>query len=720
MRTAILTAALAATTACLPAPPDADFDGDGYDFDADCDDRDDTVHPGAEEIWYDGVDQDCDGASDYDADGDGHDSQAYGGDDCNDDKDFINPDAEEEWYDGVDYDCDGADDFDQDGDGHKAEEHGGEDCDDENETVYPGADEEWYDGTDQDCDGWSDFDKDGDLWECQGGVSPGCPKDHVGEDCDDTDISVGPGSIEYVDGIDNDCNGIQDDVPWHDRSEIDHWSTGIIGEENQSWGGLGQAVSTMPFDLCNPTDRVDATFQPGPDGIPDLLVSAPAPLALDGTDYLSHAVYLVPGDSADTLQGKIAQLAVLRIEEVGTTAGVDSGFGAWVDFIPDLDSDGVAEIMVEAPGRDEDHRGTVYVFLSTTWEGEATSQDNLWTLPRSAADLRIEADETGDGTGQSISAGDLNGDGRPDLVIGEPSLMQEGGSYGEDPHGGFRLFWGPSTDAIAGDGGTMSVSEADLTLWGSDDFLRLGEVRPVVHDVDLDGANDLIVSTPYTTDERGIVAIWSGVSIQASGKGAGPMIDHLDRRIEGVSGSHEGVGRVLAAGGDLNGDGYAEIVASALNGSADFCFLVLDGDLVANGAARTDTAATQLCTLTLANPEESTFRVSATGDFNQDAYSDLALGVPPLGQEDDGGYVGLLYGWSGLTGTLVDSDLQSGLDGPDDARLGSGAVMANDVTGDGVPDLLLGGPGVTTMGSDGSDAAVGMLWILDPSQAWPE
>lgn len=78
-----------------------DADGDGYgDPDSstracdqpagtvsnrkDCDDGDASVNPEATESWYDGVDQDCDEASDYDVDGDGYESETYGGLDCED------------------------------------------------------------------------------------------------------------------------------------------------------------------------------------------------------------------------------------------------------------------------------------------------------------------------------------------------------------------------------------------------------------------------------------------------------------------------------------------------------------------------------------------------------------------------------------------------------------------------------------------------------------
>ncbi|MCB9795752.1 MAG: FG-GAP repeat protein [Alphaproteobacteria bacterium] len=52
--------------------------------DTDCDDTDAAINPGAAELWYDGVDADCDGLSDYDADADGYDSEDYGGEDCDD------------------------------------------------------------------------------------------------------------------------------------------------------------------------------------------------------------------------------------------------------------------------------------------------------------------------------------------------------------------------------------------------------------------------------------------------------------------------------------------------------------------------------------------------------------------------------------------------------------------------------------------------------------
>ncbi len=84
-----------------------DCDDDGYTVDAgDCDDDDPGVNPLSEEVWYNGIDEDCDGADDYDQDGDGVLSDQHGGTDCDDANDTIHPDAVEV-CDDADNDCDG-------------------------------------------------------------------------------------------------------------------------------------------------------------------------------------------------------------------------------------------------------------------------------------------------------------------------------------------------------------------------------------------------------------------------------------------------------------------------------------------------------------------------------------------------------------------------------------------------------------------------------------
>lgn len=153
--------------ACKPVKPDTDdggatgdggaavdLDGDGYSLsEGDCDDSDPQIHPGAADADYDGFDSDCAGDSDFDADGDGHDSAEYGGEDCDDTDDDIHPGATDAPYDEVDADCAGDSDFDADRDGYDSAWHGGDDCNDNDPASWPGAYDRPDDGIDQDCDG---------------------------------------------------------------------------------------------------------------------------------------------------------------------------------------------------------------------------------------------------------------------------------------------------------------------------------------------------------------------------------------------------------------------------------------------------------------------------------------------------------------------------------------------------------------------------------------
>ncbi|MSP54108.1 MAG: hypothetical protein EXR69_00640 [Myxococcales bacterium] len=195
-------AAWAVTDLC--AGCDADGDGHSGVFCGgdDCDDAAPDAYPGAEEIWYDGIDEDCGGGSDYDQDGDGHESPAAPdglGDDCEDTDAGVYPGAEDVLYDGVDADCSGDSDYDADGDGYDTDDFGGDDCNDNDAAVNPEAAEVYYDDIDQDCDG-NDDDADGDGFD-----SP--------LDCDDTNPEIYPGAVGVEgDGVDSDCDGSDDDV----------------------------------------------------------------------------------------------------------------------------------------------------------------------------------------------------------------------------------------------------------------------------------------------------------------------------------------------------------------------------------------------------------------------------------------------------------------------------------------------------------------------------
>jgi formylglycine-generating enzyme required for sulfatase activity len=212
-----------------------DKDGDGWLPTADCDDSNSAVHPLAEEIPYNDVDEDCDGVASFDADNDGYnkegttDLEGNVGTDCDDGDSTIHPDAREIPYDNIDQDCDGLeDDGDGDGDNYSSTLVGGDDCCDSGleaslgctpanaADIHPGAAEISYDGIDQNCDGLDygggpvQGDDDGD----------GFAKDSLpgGIDCDDNDPDIHPGAPERCNYLDDDCDGLTDE----DLIDLDH------------------------------------------------------------------------------------------------------------------------------------------------------------------------------------------------------------------------------------------------------------------------------------------------------------------------------------------------------------------------------------------------------------------------------------------------------------------------------------------------------------------
>ena len=228
----------------------------------DCDDDRAASYPGGEDSPYDGFDDDCAGDSDYDADGDGFDSDAFeGGTDCDDAVSDVNPDADERCND-IDDDCNGAIDeaggtdlylVDDDDDGWPASlttegrceadpgwvllgdflitkqlaGYGVDDevvdCNDQRAEAYPGATDEPYDGFDDDCLEDSDYDADGDGYDAEA---------FDGTDCDDDRAAVNIGAVETCNGIDDDCNGATDEaggtVAYLLDDDDDGWPASLI------------------------------------------------------------------------------------------------------------------------------------------------------------------------------------------------------------------------------------------------------------------------------------------------------------------------------------------------------------------------------------------------------------------------------------------------------------------------------------------------------------
>ena len=322
----------------------ADRDGDGFSTcNADCDDTDASINVDADEVWYDGVDQNCDSWSDFDQDGDGSDHLNYGGGDCDDLNAEVGPEAIE-YCDGIDNNCDEVTDessavdasvwyVDSDSDGYgnpdismiECDQPVGfvadsSDCDDADSDTFPGA-IEFCDGYDNNCDGsidedsaadasvwYADTDADGygdaEVWDTKCDQPTGYVVDL--SDCDDSSSSTYPGALEYCDGHDDDCDS---EVDEDESVDVSIW---YADADSDGFGDLSQADE----DCYQPTgyvadstdcDDSDGGAYPGADEYCDGH-DDDCDGAVDESDAVDQSIWYADadvdgyGDSAQTLE----------------------------------------------------------------------------------------------------------------------------------------------------------------------------------------------------------------------------------------------------------------------------------------------------------------------------------------------------------------------------------------------------------------------------------
>ncbi|MFH0977668.1 MAG: putative metal-binding motif-containing protein [Candidatus Woesearchaeota archaeon] len=223
-----------------------DRDSDGFGQEVDCNDTNANIHPGAAEIPYNHIDENCDGFDLADSDADSFCKLGYviqnkalqcplepgsAGTDCNDNDANIHPSAQEIPYDSIDQNCDGKDTADVDADGYCKLgytimnrtlqcnlETGstGTDCDDNSNNVHPGTTEILLNGIDENCDGldYTIVDSDNDSYCLAGYIIQNktfeCALEPsaLGTDCNDLNASIhfGVSDIPF-NHVDENCDG---------------------------------------------------------------------------------------------------------------------------------------------------------------------------------------------------------------------------------------------------------------------------------------------------------------------------------------------------------------------------------------------------------------------------------------------------------------------------------------------------------------------------------
>ena len=423
------------------------------------------------------------------------------------------------------------------------------------------------------------------------------------------------------------------------------------------------------------------------DGFDDLIVGAPG----HGS---GGAAYVLFGGGAGF--SNVDLLSLSPTEGFALTGGAGDEAGTSVASAGDLNGDGFADLLVGAPGNGDagTDAGAVYVVYGGTGLGDLA----MWAMAPSDG-YKLTGAAAGDQAGFDVAAaGDVDGDGFDDLIIGAPRNDDAGSNAGAAYvlHGRPTPSADLSLAAVAAHGGT--------TIPGGAAGNQAGFAVSAAGDVNGDGFDDLIVGA-YGDDTGGnnAGAAWvvfgpgaaaSDVDLAALGGGG--------YRITGAA-AGDRAGIAVAAAGDVNADGFDDLIVGAhLNDaggiSAGAAYVLLGG----NGSADVDLvspAADGLRILGAAAGDMAGMSVSAAGDIDGDGFDDLIVGVRYNDSGDaDAGAAYVILG-SDLSQSVTHAGTDSGdvLTGTAFADIIVGGRGDDTITGNGGTDVLEGGAGDDTI-----------------------
>ncbi len=334
-----------------------------------------------------------------------------------------------------------------------------------------------------------------------------------------------------------------------------------------------------------------------------------------------------------------------------------ANFGWSVATAGDVNGDGYSEVIIGAPYYDHGHtdEGGVFVYYGSI-NGLSLAPD--WTK---------EIDQTAALFGWSVAtAGDINGDGYSDVLIGSPTF-----DNGQTDEGKAFLFTGSS----AGLSNTETWSkESDQS------GANYGYSVACAGDLNNDALSDVIIGAPFYDNghtNEGIAHVF---------KSNGTTMVQLAWAAEGNQ-TDAHLGFSVSTAGDVNGDNYSDILVGAYKYNNTFSN---DGRVYAYYSTSTTYPASPSWTINGTQVGEYYgYSVSTAGDVNGDGYSDVIIGSPLFdGGQTDEGKTFIYHGSS--TGLL--STVNWTAEGNETGgQLGISVSTAGDINGDGYADVIAGG-----------------------------
>ncbi|MCB9762239.1 MAG: FG-GAP repeat protein [Alphaproteobacteria bacterium] len=507
------------------------------------------------------------------------------------------------------------------------------DCDDADAERHPFANDVAQDGVDQNCDGVDGTDADGDG---QASMETG------GEDCDDADVDVFSEAPEICgDGVVNDCDS--------DAGR----ALAICGLSGGRSVTEADARMLGRVDHSNAGSAASAVGDMDGDGLPDLLIGAP----VDGGEGV---VWVISGMARGDL--------TLGTDTIGSIRGLsgNSRAGFAVSGVGDMNGDGWDDVLIGSPFQDT--------------QGEDDGAAHLVLGPVSG-DLSLTADAHATLVGESVSdlagyavasAGDIDGDGQPDVLVTSP-----GDDQGGDSAGATYLLPGPLE-------GTLSLAVA-FKLSGEEAGDQAGHAAAAVGDVDGDGVDDLLIGSYLAgSDDRGAAYLILGPVRNSFG------LHDADAKLIGDQ-DDCGAGHSVAAAGDVNGDGLADILVGAPYMDRDRQWATGAAYLVFGPVGYGGRLASAQATLTSSREGSlAGWSVDSAGDVDGDGHGDLLVGA--LTDSRAGPEAGAVHLVRGpVIGHVELADADGRFTGAQAyGRLGKAVAGVGDVDGDGFDDVLLG------------------------------